>query len=107
MALVFLVFPAVIYAALCLLPPGRQAAVGIGVAALATAGWWWLAPAGEAGDDRRILTAIAGTAIGLAALAQGLRAGLGPVRPGWVWPLVAIAVPAVALVVFLWLLGVR
>lgn len=66
-----LILPLVVFVSLALLPAGRQALVGLAIAALLAAAFRWMS--GAAG-----LAFLAGAGVAMAALAQGLRAGLGP-----------------------------
>jgi hypothetical protein len=68
--LLVLGLPLAVFASLALLPPGRQALLGLAVAAVLAAGFRW--SSGEAG-----LAFLAGAGVAMAALAQGLRAALG------------------------------
>lgn len=62
-----------VFASLVLLPPGRPAALGIGVAVLAVAALWLTR--GE--DYVTPIVVLSGTGIALAALAQAVRWGFG------------------------------
>ena len=106
MFLVFFVMPVALYLALCLLPRGQPAALGVGAAALALLAFTLTAPEGEEGEFRMTLAAIAGIGVALAGIAQAVRVRVLPERPGRLWPVLVLGELALALMVFLLLLGV-
>lgn len=86
-ALLVFGLPLVVFGSLALLPPGRAAVWGLAVAAL-------LAATLRALSGDPVLPMLAGAGIALAAVAQGVRAALGPCLPH---PLYLAFLPALAL----------
>ncbi len=93
-----------VYVSLSLLPQGRPAGMGIGIAILAAAGIWLT----NGGDDDRfvgflVVTVVAGAAG--AALMQALRAVAGEIVRGWVYAALLPVGALVPLAIALWLYG--
>ncbi len=88
MALVFIAYPLIVYAALCLLPRA-QAGLGLALAAAALALVWFTSGSSEEGEYARLLVGIGAVSVALAALAQGLRRLIPQGAAGWVWPALA------------------
>lgn len=114
LALIYIAAPLAVFLLLAVLPRGRTAAAGLGLAALLLALGWATRALGlppfasaSAHDDgylALILAVLTGAGLA-AALAQGLRAAWGPGRPGWLYPLVATFILVAAAVPALTLLG--
>ena len=88
--IVLILVPLVMAISLCLLPPGRQAVAGIGIAAIVLAGLW-LAAGGSA--DRGLTATyamMAAPGVALAALAHLTHRILGPRLPVWGYALAAV-----------------
>ncbi|MCX7644902.1 MAG: hypothetical protein N2Z62_06350 [Rhodobacteraceae bacterium] len=98
MILILVILPLVVFVALALLPRGRPAALGLGIAAVVLAGFWATTGEGEGGDLGRVALTMAAAGVVMAALAQGLRLALPRDAPrrrcGAVMAAVAIAVSA-------------
>ena len=90
MAQALVLYPLALYLSLCLLPAGRRAFAGIGIAALVllALGQLWQ-PGGDAAAGR-VLALAGGAGVGLAAIAQAVRLVLPPppAAPAWAWPAV-------------------
>jgi len=84
--IVIILLPLVIGLFLTLIPTGRGAALGIGVAALMVAATLIL-PVGTGGLAQGYAL-LAAPGIVVAALAHGLRAVTGPLLPVWAWALI-------------------
>jgi hypothetical protein len=103
MALVFILFPLVLYVSLCALPKERVG-MGIGLAAAALAVVWLTNdPAGDDGFTR-LLVMIGAVPVALAALAQGLRRLLPMEAAGWVWPALVAGLGLSAFLIFFMML---
>lgn len=89
MILIFIV-PIVVALSLCLLPPGRQAGLGIGITAVVLAAIWVASGGrqGEALTGSYVLMAAPGVA--LAALAHLTYRILGPRLPVWGYAVAAV-----------------
>jgi hypothetical protein len=91
-----------VYVSLSLLPQGRPAGLGIGIAALAAAGIW-ITNGGEDGFVLLLMVAVAAGIAG-AALMQGLRLAAGEVVRGWLYaallPVGALLPPIVAFALY-------
>lgn len=97
-ALLVFGMPLVVFGSLALLPPGRPAVWGLAVAAL-------LAAALRALSGDAVLPMLAGVGIALAAVAQGLRAALGPRLPHRMYLALLPALALAPLALFLALNG--
>lgn len=88
--ILLLLVPAVVALSLCLLPPGRQAAAGIGIAAAFLAVLWFATDGiqGEGLGGTYALMAAPGVA--LAGLAHLTHRVLGPRLPVWGYALAAL-----------------
>lgn len=105
MILVFVILPLVVFLSLALLPRGRPAALGLGVALLALAGLRATAGEGEDGEFARVAQTMTGAGIVMAALAQGLRLALPPGAPGHHYGAVMAAVVVAAAAAGYWAIG--
>lgn len=88
--ILLIIVPMVVALSLCLLPPGRQAAAGIGIAAVFLAALWFAA----GGDQDVGLTStyamMAAPGVALAALAHLTYRILGPRLPVWGYAVAAV-----------------
>ena len=88
--IVLIIVPVVVALTLCLLPPGGQAALGIGISAALLAALWF-ASGGEQDDGLTSTYAMmAAPGVALAALAHLTHRILGPRLPVWGYALVAV-----------------
>lgn len=88
--IVLVLVPLVMAISLCLLPAGRQAAVGIGIATIVLAVLWFAA-GGEADEGLTATYAmLAAPGVALAALAHLTHRILGPRWPVWGYALAAV-----------------
>ncbi|EEW25203.1 hypothetical protein [Rhodobacter ferrooxidans] len=78
------------YLALCALPKGRVAAIGVSLAAVVAAGFWLAGVGVEVVGDRLALIKVMFAAIALAALLQWLRTQLGAKPPRWIYPALVV-----------------
>lgn len=92
-----------VFGSLSLLPQGRPAGMGIGIAALA-AGGIWLTNDGQDGFVRFLLAAVACGVAG-AAMMQGLRLVAGEVIRGWLYAALLPMGALVPLAAAFWLYG--
>ncbi|MEZ5779006.1 MAG: hypothetical protein R3E44_11660 [Paracoccaceae bacterium] len=112
---VFIGLPVAVFLVLVLLPAGRAAAVGLVVGALLI-GLVWLARmldlgplfTGDAHADGYMVAALSilTGAAAVAAIAQGIRAAMGPARPRWAYPLIVVVLFLISAVPALYVLGV-
>ena len=88
--ILLMIVPLVVALSLCLLPPGRQAAMGIGIAAAFLAVLWFAA--GGAADEGLTSTyaMMAAPGVALAGLAHLTYHTMGPRLPVWGYALAAI-----------------
>lgn len=87
-----IIVPVVVAVSLCLLPPGRQAAAGIGIAAALLA-VLWVASGGEQDEGLASTYAvIAAPGVALAALAHLTHRIMGPRLPVWGYALASVVV---------------
>jgi hypothetical protein len=105
MVLIFVILPFVIFLSLALLPRGRPAALGLGVALLALAGLWATTGNGEDGDFARVSLTMAAAGVVMAAIAQGLRLALPPGAPAYQYGAVMAAVVVAATAAGYWAIG--
>jgi hypothetical protein len=103
MALVFRVYPLVLYVSLCALPRAR-AGMGVALAAAALAVVWLTSDPATDDGFTRLLVMIGSVPVVLAALAQGLRRLLPQDAPGWVWPALVAGLGLSAFLIFFMLL---
>lgn len=99
MALVFILYPLVLYISLCALPKGR-AFMGTGLAATALALVWVTNDPATDDGFTRLLVMVGAVPVALAALAQGLRRLLPADAAGWVWPVLAAGLGLSAFLIF-------
>ena len=86
----FLLVPAVVALSLCLLPPGRQAAAGIGIAAVFLAVLWFATGGTEGEGLGGTYALMAAPGVALAGLAHLTHRVLGPRLPVWGYALAAV-----------------
>lgn len=84
--MIFIGIPLASYLSLAMLPRGRSALIGLGIAALATGVLWVLVVPGDSSGVLGALVMLVASAILLAALVQSLRSFLGEGRPAWTYP---------------------
>jgi hypothetical protein len=88
--ILLIIVPVVVALSLCLLPPGRQAAAGIGIVAALLA-ILWVASGGKADTGLTSTYAVmAAPGVALAALAHLTHRILGPRLPVWGYALAAV-----------------
>ncbi len=85
-----LIVPVVVALSLCLLPPGRQAAMGIAVASAFLAIIWFAAGGGQDQSLTGTYIVMAAPGVALAALAHLTHRILGPRLPVWGYALAAV-----------------
>ena len=85
-----LIVPVVVALSLCLLPPGRQAAIGIAVASAFLAILWFAAGGGQDQSLTGTYIVMAAPGVALAALAHLTHRILGPRLPVWGYALAAV-----------------
>ncbi|MEE4348276.1 MAG: hypothetical protein V2I53_15880 [Paracoccaceae bacterium] len=85
-----LIVPVVVALSLCLLPPGRQAAMGIAVASAFLAILWFAAGGGQDQSLTGTYIVMAAPGVALAALAHLTHRILGPRLPVWGYALAAV-----------------
>jgi hypothetical protein len=85
-----IIVPVVVALSLCLLPPGRQAAIGIAVASAFLAILWFAAGGGQDQGMTSAYIVMAAPGVALAALAHLTHRILGPRLPVWGYALAAV-----------------
>lgn len=85
-----LIVPVVVALSLCLLPPGRQAAIGIAVASAFLAILWFAAGGGQDQSLTGTYIVMAAPGVALAALAHLTHRFLGPRLPVWGYAFAAV-----------------
>jgi hypothetical protein len=85
-----IIVPVVVALSLCLLPPGRQAAMGIAVASVFLVILWFAAGGGQDQGLTNTFIVMAAPGVALAALAHLTHRILGPRLPVWGYALAAV-----------------